>query len=258
MADPRLSDQLAQIMSRARQCGLRGFLQGGIGPEDWLRQERLQKTYPEIISCFGLHPYWVVDHTSSECDGALDILATKLHLSAGIGEMGLDFRSHFSKDSHERQLDCFEKQIDLAKMCQRPMVLHLVRAFDQAVRVFEMHGVPASGGMVHSFNGASTEAQVYLDLGLHLSVGGPLLRSNSARLRQALQIIPIEKILLETDSPDQPPPSHQDTFNEPSTLLAVADAVAKIKGLSKIEVLNQCTKNLAKLFSLPLKPSVRS
>lgn len=250
LADPRLDKSRDEIIRRAEGLGIGFFLQGGVSPEDWVRQERLQEQYPQIGTCFGLHPYWVADHTATECDDAMDILAMMIPEALALGELGLDLRPHIMKDSYERQSDFFVQQLELAEVAAKPIVLHLVRAFDEAMKIFAMWGVPQAGGMVHSFNGSVSEAKSYLELGLHLSVGGPLVHPDNQRLRQAVKEIPMEFLLVESDSPDQPPPSHKDQLNEPATILEVADVIAEIKGLTRAEVLDKTRENLENLLGL--------
>jgi len=250
MSDLRSAPCLESWVKEAEGRGVRYFLQGGVGPEDWDRQIGLsQKFQNQIGLCFGLHPYWVADHSLEECEAAMDLLAQKLPQAVAIGEMGLDLRPHIAKDSEDRQMTIFEMQIELAEATRKPMVLHLVQAHDEAMRVFEMWGVPQSKGFVHSFNGSAAKAQDFLKLDLLISVGGPLLRPDNQKLKQAVQECPMEFLLVETDSPDQAPPSHQGKLNPLATLLEVAEEIARIKGLSAREVLDISRENLKTLWS---------
>jgi TatD DNase family protein len=249
LSDLRIESEVEAMIARAKSRGIVQFLQGGVSPEDWSRQQDLQSRHPEIRLCFGLHPYWVADHTDEECEQGLDLLAREIGKAEALGELGLDLRPHIMKDSLSRQLHVFEAQLELAKMANKPIVLHLVRAFDEAEKVFQGWGVPSRGGMVHSFNGSAKEAEAYLKMGLHLSIGGPVVRPDNTRLHQAVQILPIEKMLIETDSPDQPPPRLKDTFNEPASLWDVAEMIAKIKKMQPEEILDISSRNLEKLLS---------
>src|SRR6218665_1766740 len=95
LADVRWQGQEERIISEARAKGIHFFMQGGVGPEDWQRQRELKNQYPAHIGlCFGLHPYWVIDHDEDHCEQALDLLAQTLPEALGLGEAGLDFRPH--------------------------------------------------------------------------------------------------------------------------------------------------------------------
>lgn len=238
------------VILEAMQLGIGYFMQGGVGPEDWQRQNTLKQRHRrEIGLCFGLHPYWVAAHQKMECEQALDMLAPLLTEAQGIGEMGLDFRPHVMLESKDLQIEMFENQIELAEASSKPMVLHLVQAHDEAQRVFDVWGVPRSKGMVHSFNASFAKAEDFLKKGLLLSVGGPVCRRDNQRLHQAVKEIPLEFLLLETDSPDQPPPRYQGHLNPPSSLWDVAQAIAELKSLDPTEILDICSANFRRLFS---------
>lgn len=234
----------------AMQQGIGYFMQGGVGPEDWLRQKKLKERHPRQIGlCFGLHPYWVAAHSRAECEHALDLLAPLIPEALGLGEMGLDFRPHLVGEGHSLQLEVFENQIELAGAFHKPMVLHVVQAHDEALRLFDIWGVPASGGLVHSFNGSVQKAQDFLKRGLMLSVGGPVCRPDNQRLHQAVKEIPLESLLIETDSPDQPPPRFKGQMNPPQSLRDVASAIGELKSLDPTEILDICSSNFRRLFS---------
>lgn len=251
LADERwLNGNVDEAIAEARQSGVGFFMQGGVGPEDWQRQKKLKARHPQHIGlCFGLHPYWVAAHDEELCEQALDELAPQLVEALGIGEMGLDFRPHIMKDSRERQIGVFEAQLELAHTTQKPMVLHLVQAHEEAVRVMDIWGVPRARGLVHSFNGSFAKAEDFLKRGLYLSVGGPVCRPDNTRLRQAVKEIPLEFLLIESDSPDQPPPRYKNQLNPPGSVWEVARAIAELKSLDSTEILDISSANFRRLFS---------
>lgn len=250
LADPRLALDLAEILNQAAQRGIAFHLQGGVGPEDWDRQIALHRQYPQILPVFGLHPYWVADHSEEECESALDRLAKILGAGYALGEVGLDFRPKIMKDSRDLQIRMVEAQLDLAALAGKACVFHLVQAFSEALRIFEVHGAPRWGGMIHSFNGSEHEAEAYLDLGFYLSVGGPVTRADNHRLRQAVLKMPLDRILIETDAPDQVVSSRRGQLGRSGDLFEIAKAVADIKSLTADEVLDNSRVNLKKLLNL--------
>ena len=247
LADARIENAHA-LLQEARSQGIQFFLQGGVGPEDWQRQLELAAKEPGVWPVFGLHPYWIADHGADDCEAALDQLARILGKASALGETGLDFRPSIVKDSRARQISCFEAQLELAKVAAKPVVLHIVRAFDEAIQILDLFG-QGTTGFVHSFAGSWPEAKAYLDQGYLISVGGPVCRPKLKRLHQAVREIPLDRLLLETDSPDQPPPGVGEGQNRPSTLLAVADRVAEIKGLTRAQILDKSCENLRKLLN---------
>lgn len=244
LADPRWAGREAEIILDARAKGIHYFMQGGVGPEDWQRQRDLKKRFPEHIGlCFGLHPYWVVDHDDDQCEEALDLLAAQIIEAQGLGEMGLDFRPHIMKDSRERQIYVFEQQLELAHICGKPMVLHLVQAHEESLRIMDLWGLPKQKGMIHSFNGSSAKARDFLNRGFYLSVGGPVCRADNQKLRQAVKEMPLEFLLIESDSPDQPPPAYKGVLNPPESIWEVARTIGELKSLDPLEILDITTEN---------------
>ncbi len=261
LADPRWavdgSGALDAAMVEAVKLGVGFFLQGGVGPDDWAAQQVLQKRYPGKIGlCFGLHPYWVADHDEDLCEIALDGLAHLLPQAMAIGEVGLDFRPHIMKDSQELQIRCFEQQLELAEMSRLPVVFHIVQAHDEALRIFDIWGLPPALGMIHSFNGSAAKADDFIRRGFALSVGGPVVRPDNEKLLQAVRQMPLEYLLIETDSPDQPPPAYKGQMNPPASLWDVAKAIAELRGMTPVEILDITASNFRRIFKVPDLPKV--
>lgn len=251
LADPRWEGRLDEIILSAQARGVGFFMQGGVGPEDWQRQKTLKARYPQRIGlCFGLHPYWVVDHDEEACHQALDQLASLLPEAMALGETGLDFRPHIMKDSQERQIGVFEQQLELAQVAAKPVVLHLVQAHEESLRVMDLWGLPKEKGLVHSFNGSWGKAQDFLKRGLYLSVGGPVARPDNQKLRQAVKEMPLEFLLIESDSPDQPPPAYKGQLNPPESIWDVARTIGEIKSLDPLEILDITSGNFRRLFGV--------
>lgn len=252
LADQRVDAEL--WISEAKQLGIGLYLQGGVGPEDWQRQLELADRFSGVIPCFGLHPYFVAEHSEAEVELALDQLARAIKQAHAVGEMGLDLRPHIAKNSQDLQTHAFISQVELALMVGKPMVLHVVQAFDEMQKIF-LHWLPeyttgtALRGIVHSFNGSWPQAQFYMQQGFGLSVGGPLLRPQNQKLKQAVTAAPLEFLFLETDAPDQPPPQFIGQHNPAQSLLFVAEEVAKLKNISTQQVLDICSQNLRRLLS---------
>lgn len=251
-ADSRLDNVRNSWMNQALKSGLQYTLQGGVDPEDWQRQEKFQKDFPGHVGlCFGLHPYWVAAHNEEELNVGLDLLSQQISKATALGETGLDLRPQY-ENSFGLQIDAFESQLEIATVAQKPVILHIVRAFDEATRVLQLWGVPPRGGMVHSFNGSWPEAQTYLKLGLKISVGGPLLREKNEKLRQVVREIPISELLIETDLPDQPGDHWKGQLNPPESLLSVAEEIARLKKLTQADVLHFMEQNFKTLFQVQI------
>lgn len=250
LADLRWQGKAVQAIDSARDKGIGFFMQGGVDPEDWQRQRDLKTQFPNSIGlCFGLHPYWVADHSEDECENALDILARELPEALALGETGLDCRPNIMKDSEERQIHLFEQQLELAQAAGKPVVLHLVQAHDLSLRIMDLFGLPKKKGIVHSFNGSAKKAEDFLARGLFLSVGGPVCRPENQKLHQAVREIPLEMLLIESDSPDQAPPAYSGELNPPESIWEVAKTIGTLKELDPTQILDITTSNFKRLFS---------
>lgn len=247
---PQTDEGLSDIIEKSGKHGIDFFLQGGVSPEEWLRQIDLKKRYPQHIGlCFGLHPYFVSDHTADECEQALDDLAQLLPRAMALGEAGLDFREHIVKESEGLQIEMFENQIALAKTFQKPMVLHIVQAHDKALQIFNLWDAPEKKGFLHAFTGSYETAKKFIDLGFLISVGGAVTYDRNQKLHDCIKRMPLESLLLESDAPDQPPEGWKGV-NEPSSIYQVAQKIGLIRNISPLEVLERNTENFKRLFSL--------
>ncbi len=168
-----------------------------------------------------------------------------------VGECGLDFYVEgLDRDAQQRYLDA---QLALAKEFDLPVILHARRAFDDVAAAIRRIG--GLRGVVHSFSGSEAQAQQFFKLGFHLGIGGPVTYERAQRLRSIVATMPIEWLLLETDSPDQPLSGHRGERNEPAFLVEVLDCIATLRNESRESVAAATTANAEQLFSLPSRPA---
>lgn len=248
LADSRIESQLEEAINHSKILGISAWVQGGISPEDWSKQEALKTRFPSgILTSFGMHPWWIAERDEATLDKAFQILSSKLPFSDGFGELGLDFSKRFLRSPiQEKQKNYFEKQLGLLKTIQKPLVLHVVDAHAVTIEVLKKHTFP--GGIVHSFSAGPSEAKAYMDLGLTISISGVITRDGYKRLKEAVKALPKDKIVIETDCPDQKPVGGKGDLNLPENLLLVADAVASLRNETRDEVLNYSTENIKRVF----------
>ena len=260
LADPRLKAELSGVFERAQRAGVDRFVQGGIDPADWDRQDSLKADRPpgQILAAFGLHPMWVAENPQDACEAALAELVRRLQPGASspaaLGELGLDHRPRFAPETRPRQLEFFQRQLELPEGRSLPLILHVVRAHTEALQAFKaVSSRRPLQGIVHSFSGSFEVARQYLDLGFFISVGGTMVGLQSfEKTAKTVIKIPPDRLVLETDSPDQPPPSYAGSLNEPASLWEVACAVGSLRNEALEAVLELSRSNLEKLF--PWKP----
>lgn len=251
--DARINIDEESLNAKLQACfdkNIDFFLQGGVSPDEWLRQIALINKYPNNFGlCFGLHPYFVSDHTAEDCELALDQLTMLLPQAMALGEAGLDFRPHIMKEAEGLQIEMFENQIELAKVFQKPLVLHIVQAHEKVIQIFDIWGTPEGLGLVHAFNGSFEVAKKYIDKGFLISIGGAVTHEKNRKLQDCIKKLPLESLLIESDSPDQPP-AGWGGVNESISIYKVAEKIALIRNIGVIEVLEVNTSNFKRLFSL--------
>lgn len=253
LADPRFEGKLKDILARSHKAGVGGWVQGGVSPGDWERQREIQREFGQaIVLAFGLHPWWVAEHEAEDIEAALNVLRETLSLAKACGELGLDFGPKYDgMESRTRQEEAFCEQLRLAKAMKKPLILHIVKAHGEALRILKREGLGSLGGIVHSFSASQDIAKQYLDLGLTLSISGAITREGFQNLKKAIKWAPSESFVVETDCPDQKPgASAEPGLNEPMNLIAIATAIAGLRGERKDEVLTRSTQTIKRIFAI--------
>lgn len=244
------------MLERARAAGVHGMIIAGIDPVGWARQQAM--TTSMAWHCYGLHPWAVADMSEEAVTAAITTLRQTLATGqpVGLGETGLDHGRRICADSRPRQQRAFEAQLALAKEHDLPVVLHIVRAHDDAIRTLQRCGLPSRGGMVHSFSGHRRHAQAMVELGLHISFSGGITRDTAHHVRRAAATVPLDRLLVETDAPDQPPKKRRPGPNEPAFLIDVIEAVADTRNEAPQAIAEATAHNARRLFHLPTTPPV--
>ena len=165
----------------------------------------------------------------------------------GIGECGLDY--HYDHSPRPVQREAFALQIALAHRHGLALVIHTREAWDDTFELLGAEGVPERT-IVHCFTGGPDEARRCLDLGASLSFSGVVTFKNAADVREAVALCPLDRLLVETDSPFLTPVPHRGTPNEPARVPLVGAAVAKVKGLEAAEVAEASTANARRAFRI--------
>jgi len=253
------ADELAPAeaaWARARAAGVETIIMAGVEPTNWVAQRALAARLPGAHAVFGLHPQLVAELDEATVADHLAALARALvaHRPVALGELGLDRLTAASKAALGLQIEAFRAQLRLAIAHDLPLVLHLLRADEPALAVLAAEGIPRAGGFVHSFSGSADFAKRLVALGLHVSFAGTLTFPQSRRLREAARAVPEERLLVETDSPDQTPEPERATArgraNEPSNLPSVVRALAAIRGWSFERAAELTTANGKRLLRL--------
>lgn len=236
-----LAADLVGHLGRGRAAGIHGWFVPGCEPRQWSKLARVRQQTADIHVGVGLHPYW--SGGVEDVDELVNQLReTCLSLGAvALGECGLDKGRGAPL---VRQAELFEAQLTLARELDLPVVVHQVGAQEELLRCLGRVGLPRAGGVVHGFAGDVTWARTLVARGLLLGVGLSVLRRDRERLRAAIVALPLERLLLETDAPDQAV-SGQKGQGVPSDLVAVCSAVAELKSIIP-EIVGETTERTAR------------
>lgn len=239
------------VLRRAREAGVAEVIVPAIGPEGWDGLARWAAATPGVHCGLGIHPQ-LLPELPPAADGArLEALEAALARggAVGVGECGLDGPSVEAGAPMERQVAVLRGHLRVARRLGLPVMLHCLRAHDALLGLLEDEPLPA-GGVLHSFSGSADQARAYARHGLHFSFAGPLTYERARKPLDAARAVARDRLLLETDAPDQTPRPHGGR-NEPAYLPGIAAALARALGVPVEEVDALTTANARALFRLP-------
>jgi TatD DNase family protein len=242
--DNRFDGDRAQALERAHGAGVYEQIIPAIKAAWWPRLKQLCETIPGLYPGYGLHPMFLPEHREEHLHELREWLAAERPVA--IGECGLDF---FIPDPQaERQQYFFEAQIGLAQEFDLPVIIHARRSVEEVITTLRRY--PGLRGMLHSYSGSEQQARRLIDLGFYLSFGGPVTYERAKRLRRMVESLPLERLLLETDSPDQPGSRHPGQRNEPAFLPEVLELFSQLRREPADEIAAQTLHNAQSLFRL--------
>ncbi|MFI8381810.1 TatD family hydrolase [Pseudomonas sp. NPDC079086] len=236
-----------ELLARCRTAGVERLVVLGVHQANWQRVWNLALAEDGLYAAFGLHPVYLDEHQPAHLHELLDWLARcaghpKL---CAVGEFGLDY--FLEQLDRQRQQQLFEAQLKLAIEFELPALLHVRRAHAATIATLKRLK-PARGGIIHAFAGSYEEAREYLKLGFKLGLGGAPTWPQALRLRRVVAQLPLEAIVLETDSPDMAPAMHPNQRNSPEHLPDICAALAELRGISSDVLASASSQNAAQLF----------
>ena len=242
---------LEQVLEKAHTAGVVHIVTVGSTLPESRRALKLAEKYGEVSAVVGIHP-----HDASDMDEIvmeeLGKLARRKQV-VGVGETGLDFfRDRSPRDVQE---ESFRLHLALAKETGHPVVIHVRDAYERAFQILEEEGIPDKGGVVHCFSGTPEDAEAFLEMGLYLSFTGTVTyegKKNREWVQNVLSVVPLERMMVETDSPYLTPHPLRGQRNEPAYVQMVAERIAEVKGLSAGDVARVTTRNAVGFFNLPV------
>lgn len=239
-------EEVGAVLGRSRSAGVQAVVTVGCDLESSRRAVDIASLHDEVWAAVGVHPHDAVTLTEESLD-ALRGLASGPRVVA-VGEIGLDYYRDLSP--REVQREAFRRQIETARLLGRPVVVHMRDAHDDVFSMLSEGGPPARL-VFHCFSGGPQEAKRALDLGGHLSFAGNISYRDAGELREAARVVPLDRLLVETDSPYLAPVPHRGRRNEPAFVGAVGAALAEAIRRPVEEVAEATTLNARLVFGLP-------
>ncbi|MCK6186214.1 TatD family hydrolase [Pseudomonas sp. EYE_354] len=245
---PDFDTDRREVLARSREVGVRRMVVLGVYQQNWQRVWDLVQADEGLFAAFGLHPVYLEEHRPAGLTALgdwLNRLRGHRQLCA-VGEIGLDyFLEHLDR---ERQQTLFEAQLQLALDFQLPALLHVRRSHAAVIATLKRIRLPR-GGIIHAFAGSREEAREYIKLGFKLGLGGAATWPQALRMHKVLAQLPLDAVVLETDSPDMAPAMYPGQRNSPLHLPAICTALAEHMGTRPSLLAEASTRNACELFN---------
>lgn len=242
----QFEEDVQEVIDRALSEGVKNMVVVGFDRPTITKAMELVEKYDFLYASVGWHPVDAIDMTDEDLQWIEELSAhTKV---VALGEMGLDY--HWDKSPKEIQKEVFRKQIRLAKKVGLPIVIHNREATADIVEILKEEDASEVGGIMHCFSGSAETAKECVDMNFYISLGGPVTFKNAKKPKEVAGIIPLDKLLIETDCPYLAPHPYRGKRNEPSYVTLVAQQIAEIKEISVEEVARATTENAKKLFGI--------
>ncbi len=244
---PDFDADRARVLDTAAARGVERVVVLGVHQANWQRVWDLAVADKRVYAALGLHPVFLEEHRPEHVT-ALRAWLERLHghpKLCAIGEFGLDY---YLKDlDRDRQQALFEAQLDLAVAFELPVLLHVRHSHAAVIATLKRFKLPRAG-VIHAFAGSWEEAREYLKLGFKLGLGGAPTWPQALRMHKVLPRLPLETIVLETDSPDMAPAMYPGVRNSPEHLPDIAEALARIMGTDAATLAAASTRNANAVF----------
>ena len=245
---PHLYDQLDDVVKRAQSCQVKYLLTICTTLESFEKIKLIINKYDNIYGTFGIHPHESKKYKKVDTQFILNV-TKKFKKIIGIGETGLDF--YYNHSDQKTQKISFIEHMHAASQLNIPIIVHSRNAEKETYEILKSETRNSNlKVLMHCFTGSKVFAQKLLDLDFYISLSGIITFKNATELLDVVSFLPIDKLLVETDSPYLSPLPHRGKPNEPSFIIHTIEKISKIKVIPKIEVEKVTTRNFKKLFNL--------
>ena len=254
LQDGRFTDRRLIVEATAR-VGVARMVVNGACEEDWPMVRELARQFPQVLASFGYHPWYLHERMANWQQTMIEFLES---VPSAVGEIGLDrWKPDLSYDGQE---EAFVWQLRLAAERNLPVSIHCLQAWGRMYELLRENPRPARGFLLHSYGGSREMVALLAALGAYFSFPGYFMHERKARQRETFAVVPLERLLIETDAPDQLLPEEATRFplqdvngraiNHPANLVAVYEFMARERGLPLAEFTERIGENFRRLFGV--------
>lgn len=254
LQDERFAGAQATLLAEAASAGVARMVVNGCGEADWPDVTRLARAYPAVLPSYGVHPWYHTEQSPRWLETLEHLLQADPH--AAVGEIGLD---RWKEDlSYAGQEEVFLAQWNLAARLNRPASIHCLKAWGRLLELLRAHPGPDRGFVLHSYGGPAEMIRSFTDLGAYFSFPGYYLHPRKERQRDTFRLVPRDRLLAETDAPDQGLPDERNTHplsdpaghpvNHPANLAAVYAGLARLRQEPPEHLAEALAENFQRVF----------
>ena len=244
--DERFAEDRGELLTQLPSLGIGKIINVGSTIDSIHECVNLSRAYEHVYAAIGVHPSELDGMTTAVIDEMRKYAASEKVVA--IGEIGLDYYWEKDPEVQKVQREWFRVQLDLARELSLPVVIHSRDAAEDTLSVMKEMNAQEIPGVIHCFSYSPELAREYVKMGYYIGVGGVVTFKNAKKLVQTVEETPIERILLETDSPYLAPEPHRGHRNDSRELVYVVEKIAQIKGITPKEVEDITWKNAFDLF----------
>lgn len=242
---PELAGNLADVLALMQSNSVTHALCVSVNLEDFPKVLALAETHANLFASVGVHP----DYPDVRDPSAAELVELARHPRiVAIGETGLDY--YRIEGDAEWQRERFRQHIRAARICRKPLIIHTRAAAEDTIHIMREEGAGEAGGVMHCFTETREVAAAALDLGFHISFSGIVTFKNAAALKEVAKFVPLERMLIETDSPYLAPVPFRGRTNQPGLVKYVAEEIARLHGIAVERVASATSENFFNLFNI--------
>lgn len=244
--DERFDRDRDELIKSLGKNGISTVINIGADLPSSIKSVKLSEQYDNIYAAVGVHP-----HSASEMDeGTIEVLKafSSREKVVAIGEIGLDY--YYDNSPRDVQRIWFKRQMKLAKEVNLPIVVHSREANQETFDMIKAESDGKLTGVIHCYSGSVELMKEYIKLGYYISLGGPVTFKNAKTPKEVAKVVPIDRLLVETDSPYLTPEPHRGKRNEPLYVRHVAAMIAELRGMTIEELARATSENTKRLFNL--------